>query len=169
MWVIFKRKHFCGFDSLFCGHCLGRNVSHFGLLHLHLKKKGEKKKVGDTEGFSDGYKLAGGPQPESCWPTGTPGLLVTSCVGTRGLPALELGAGCPAFPPPPSQGLSQRWSLCSAPTPEGAQDGICLLPPPRVGGRQCPSHANLGAGNGQDEQETVEISQRTAVRQALKV
>jgi len=44
MWVIFKRKHFCGFDSLFCGCFLGRNVSHFGLLHLHLKKKNERVK-----------------------------------------------------------------------------------------------------------------------------
>lgn len=32
---------------------------------IKTKKRG-KKRVGDTEGFSDGYKLAGGSQPEPC-------------------------------------------------------------------------------------------------------
>lgn len=98
MWVILKRKHFCGFDSLFCGHCLGRNVSHFGLLHLYWKKVVVGRLVGDTEGFSDGYKLAGGPQLEPCQPTGTPGLPATSCVGERDLPQGLALAAIPFHP-----------------------------------------------------------------------
>ena len=97
MWVIFKRKHFCGFESLFCGHCLGKNASNFGLLHLHKGKKKRKKRVRDTEGFSDGYKLTGGLQAEPCQSTGTHGWASPSCVAARGLPAPGLGAGCTPF------------------------------------------------------------------------
>lgn len=87
-----KRKHFCGFDSLFCGHCLGRNISNFGLLHLYKKKRWEIQKV-----LAMVKSLLRACSQSLAGPTGSPGLLAASCAGAGGLPALwRLGTGCPS-------------------------------------------------------------------------
>lgn len=110
MWVISKRKHFCGFDSLFCGHCLGRNISNFGLLHLYKKKKRwEIQKV-----LAMVKSLLRACSQSLAGPTGSPGLLAASCAGAGGLPALwRLGTGCPPLPPPPCWELSRGWGKYS--------------------------------------------------------